>query len=309
MASVMNPTISVENICAICKTAQDAVQNLTGEVLLVNTNLDCTHKFCKQCVEREFARKREFKCPIPSCRAMVKKNTLTEKTLDEVEASRDAQIRKEVKRIFNKTEADFPTLEAFRDYEEEVEDIIFNRVHGIDEEKMLQKISLYERDNRAVILENKAKRDTEMRSTEQRIEEELMLRKDLARSIKEEKDHLKATKKEFIKQTNQVMLGERDRVTVEDPEMQSSVDKSNSFSRFMAGSLPSTVIADLESVLDKNREDNPYLLLVSRRPYPKPTSLGPINTGKGLEFMTPCGFREANYREKCWLETVTGLLA
>lgn len=62
--------------------------------------------------------------------------------------------------------------------------LVFNRVHGIDEEKMLQKISLYERDNRTVILENKAKRDTEMRSTEQRIEEELMLRKDLARSIK-----------------------------------------------------------------------------------------------------------------------------
>lgn len=49
---------------------------------------------------------------------------------------------------------------------------------------MLQKISLYERDNRTVILENKAKRDTEMRSTEQRIEEEVMFRRDLARSIK-----------------------------------------------------------------------------------------------------------------------------
>ena len=91
--------------------------------------------------------------------------------------------------------------------------------------------------------------------------------------------------------------------------MQLSADKSNSFSRFMAGSLPSTVTADLEPVLERSREENPYVMLVSRRPYPKPTSFGPINTGKGLEFMTPCGFREANHREKCWLETVTGLLA
>jgi len=88
-----------ENICSICKVAQDAVQNLTGEALLVNTNLECTHKFCKQCVEREFARKREFKCPIITCRAMVRRNTLTEKTLDEVEVSKDAQMRKEIKRM------------------------------------------------------------------------------------------------------------------------------------------------------------------------------------------------------------------
>ena len=88
----------------------------------------------------------------------------------------------------------------------------------------------------------------------------------------------------------------------------SGADKSNSFSRFMAGSLPPTVTADLESTLDRSREDNPYQLLISRRPHPKPTSMGPINTGKGLEFMIPCGFREANQREKYWLETVTGLL-
>jgi len=49
---------------------------------------------------------------------------------------------------------------------------------------MLQKIAAYERENNSTILENKARRDTEMRTTELRIKEELDFKDYLAKSIK-----------------------------------------------------------------------------------------------------------------------------
>ena len=89
--------ILVENFCVICKQAQDSAQNLTGDVLLVNSTLICSHKFCKICVEREFARKRQFSCPV--CLTIVKRNTLSEKSLDEIEVDKDAQIRRKIKKM------------------------------------------------------------------------------------------------------------------------------------------------------------------------------------------------------------------
>ena len=83
----------------------------------------------------------------------------------------------------------------------------------------------------------------------------------------------------------------------------------SSFSRFMAGSLPSSVFNASDPVpgADRGRDDNPYSFLISRRPDPKSTLIGPIKTGKGLDFMTPGGFKENTHKEKYWLETVTAL--
>ena len=74
---------------------------------------------------------------------MVKRSTLTTKTADEHEVSEDAKIRKKIKSIYNKCEKDFESINAFKDYEEEVEDIIYNLVHGIDVEDMNRKVQAY----------------------------------------------------------------------------------------------------------------------------------------------------------------------
>ena len=74
---------------------------------------------------------------------MVKRATLTTKTIDEHEGGEDTKIRKKIKEIFNKTEKDFESLNAFNDYEEEVEDIIYNLAHGIDVEDMNKKVDKY----------------------------------------------------------------------------------------------------------------------------------------------------------------------
>ncbi len=132
-----------ENACVKCFRKQDSVSNLTGETLLVNSVPTCLHKFCNQCVDREFSAKRQFKCPVESCTAMVKRGTLTAKTADEHEVSEDARIRKKIKNIYNKCQNDFECLKAFNDYEEEVEDIIYNLVHGIDVDNMNKKVEKY----------------------------------------------------------------------------------------------------------------------------------------------------------------------
>ena len=135
--------VEADNACVKCMRKQDSVLNLTGETLLVNSIPTCLHKFCNQCVEREFSKKRQFKCPVESCTAMVKRSTLTTKTADEHEVSEDAKIRKKIKSIYNKCEKDFESINAFKDYEEEVEDIIYNLVHGIDVEDMNRKVQAY----------------------------------------------------------------------------------------------------------------------------------------------------------------------
>lgn len=49
--------------CAQCGTKQNAASNLNEQVFRVNTAGKCGHKFCQQCVEREFSKKRQFSCP------------------------------------------------------------------------------------------------------------------------------------------------------------------------------------------------------------------------------------------------------
>lgn len=57
-----------------------------------------------------------------------------------------------MKKVFNKTEEDFKNdLEAYKNYEEEVEDIIYNIVHGINVSKMEEKIEKYSQENAKLI--------------------------------------------------------------------------------------------------------------------------------------------------------------
>ena len=64
------------------------------------------------------------------------------KSADEVEVEYDFQKRCEVKESFNKSVKDFKTLQEFQDYEELVECIIFDLVHGSKEEKDAAKAKL-----------------------------------------------------------------------------------------------------------------------------------------------------------------------
>jgi hypothetical protein len=146
--------------CVLCNTKENAASNLSSEVFLVNKLASCGHKFCASCVDRQFSRKRVFSCP--KCGGEVKKGSLSEKSLDELECEKDVSTRRRIKGIYNLSESDFDTLLKFQDYEEEVECIIFNLVHGVDEEETKKKVAVYKEQNARRITEKSAEQEARM---------------------------------------------------------------------------------------------------------------------------------------------------
>lgn len=72
--------------------------------------------------------------------------------------AKEMSIRRRIARIFNKTREHFPTLKDYNDYLEEVEDMTFNLIEGIDVEAIEAKIARYEKENGEQICLSRAKR-------------------------------------------------------------------------------------------------------------------------------------------------------
>ncbi|KAF2316982.1 hypothetical protein GH714_009685 [Hevea brasiliensis] len=71
--------------------------------------------------------------------------------------------RKEVGlKRFNKREEDFPSLREYNDYLEEVEDMIFNLVAGVDVPAIEEKIAKYQKENAEQIMINQARKAEEL---------------------------------------------------------------------------------------------------------------------------------------------------
>jgi CDK-activating kinase assembly factor MAT1 len=155
--------------CVQCGKRQNAVSNLTEQVFQVNTANKCGHKFCSSCVERELYKKRQFACP--RCKNMVSRDKLSTKSLDETEVERDFSIRRKVKALYNKVESDFQTVDEFKNYEEMVEDIIYNLVNLIDVENTNQLIEKYKQENAKEILVNQFRRKEEQKGESVTIKE------------------------------------------------------------------------------------------------------------------------------------------
>lgn len=201
-----------ENVCALCKCAEDAASNLTQQKLVVNNK--CGHRFHQACVEKEFVRRKAFPCPL--CQTQVKRAGLTEKTLDELEVSRDITVRKRISKIFNRSEEDFGgDLRAYNDYLEEKEDLIYDITSGSKEEVegAQAKVRAYEEQYRNEITENAAKRF----DRERQVEEQLASARQMMESLKHYNQLEEARKQQHARklklEAQEVALGERDRVT------------------------------------------------------------------------------------------------
>lgn len=88
---------------------------------------------------------------------------LSKKSLDETEVERDFSIRRKIKAIYNKKESDFSSVESYKNYEEMVEDIIFNSVNYIDEEATKQLIEKYKQENSKEIVINQFRKKEELK--------------------------------------------------------------------------------------------------------------------------------------------------
>ena len=82
---------------------------------------------------------------------------LSQKDPDEIEVERDFTIRKKIKGIYNKTIESFPSDLDYRNYEETVEDVIFNLVNNIDVEQTNKQVELYQKDHLQQVTSNSAR--------------------------------------------------------------------------------------------------------------------------------------------------------
>lgn len=75
---------------------------------------------------------------------------------------REVDIRRRILKDFNKQEEDFDTLNAYNDYLEMVESIIFNLANGIDMEATKKMVESYKRENKEDIQRNKYRQSKDM---------------------------------------------------------------------------------------------------------------------------------------------------
>lgn len=208
-----------EDLCAQCGTRQNAESNLTNTVFQVCSDVKCGHKFCSNCLEDLFVHqgKRQFackRCTAAGRQVFVRRDKLSTKSLMETEVEKDVRVRRKVKAIYNKTRAAFPTAEAYKDYEEEVEDLIFNLVHDVDTDATQARIKKYAQQNEESIAFNAGKQSEEDQALERRIrdDDELLKRRVHESRIADEEDRI--YRRERKRQVNELMLGERDSVQV-----------------------------------------------------------------------------------------------
>ncbi len=85
---------------------------------------------------------------------------------------KEIEIRRRVLRDFNKTEEDFSTLREFSDYQEMIEDIIYNLTNNIDVQETNRQIADYKEANKNFISKNRQKQSRELLELEDILSEE-----------------------------------------------------------------------------------------------------------------------------------------
>ncbi|KAF9615598.1 hypothetical protein IFM89_024687 [Coptis chinensis] len=76
--------------------------------------------------------------------------------------AKEISIRKRISNIFNKREDDFPSLRDYNDYLEEVEDLTFNLIEGINVPAIETRIAKYQEENGDQIMNARARRAEEL---------------------------------------------------------------------------------------------------------------------------------------------------
>lgn len=136
--------------------------------------------------------------------------------MDEVQCEKDADWRRRVLKVFNKTEKDFSSLLEYNNYLEEVEDMIYSIV--VEEptaEEYKAKIKEYEQAHRAEIVIRQSQRADEERGIQDRIAAEQRESERLRREFVEEEQAIAAAKRKWKQESTEVKLGEREEVSEE----------------------------------------------------------------------------------------------
>lgn len=285
--------------CAQCGKHQSSASNLTKEAFKVNTANNCGHKFCSSCIERELSKKRQFACQ--RCGIMVSKDKLSDKSFDETEVEKDFRVRKKLKGIYNKTDADFPSLKDYNDYQEMVEDLIQNLVSQTDVEKCNEAINRYCQQNAESITLNKHRKVEDLKEEYNsiRTQEDEKRSKDIEFQKRFNDDILQ--RKEQKRHINQIMLGDKT-ARIGDTDI-------------VTCGLSSNQSGVYESAPTGNGANNPVVAFLAQRSQPQPVIKGAELTaaikvkqkakkhGSVLRKVHQVGgYDYANYDKKNWSE-------
>lgn len=179
--------------CPRCKTTNYRNPQLQ---LMVNS---CGHGLCLNCVNLLFA-KGSGNCP--SCNVPLRRINFRYQYFQDATVEKEVEIRKKIMKDFCKKEDDFPTLRAYNDYLEEVEEIIQNLTHEINVEATKRKIEQYKKENSEIINKSRGKKSKDEEELEDLIEEEKELeslrRNRSLLSETEELNRAKAKQKEAL---------------------------------------------------------------------------------------------------------------
>ena len=138
------------DICPVCKSSRYLNKSMR---FLVNP--ECYHKMCESCVDRIFSHGPN-KCPIAGCKRTLRKHRFREQTFEDIRVEREVDIRKRVAAIFNRREDEFESERDYNDYLNEVEDVTFNLINGVDVEASEKKLHAYAAANARAISDNAA---------------------------------------------------------------------------------------------------------------------------------------------------------
>ncbi|EGF99918.1 uncharacterized protein MELLADRAFT_28617, partial [Melampsora larici-populina 98AG31] len=131
--------------CPICKSDRYLNPDLR---LLVSK---CYHKMCESCIDRIFSLGPE---PCPTCGLILRKSNFSPQTFENLKVEKEVIIRKRIHKLFNKRREDFESLDHYNNYLEEVEDITFNLINGVDVAETEAKIKKYQIENEDLIAQN-----------------------------------------------------------------------------------------------------------------------------------------------------------
>ncbi|XP_075049632.1 CDK-activating kinase assembly factor MAT1 [Mixophyes fleayi] len=134
--------------CPRCKTTKYRNPSLK---LMVNV---CGHTLCESCVELLFVR---GSGTCQECNTPLRKSNFRVQLFEDPTIDKEVEIRKRILKIYNKREEEFPSLRAYNDFLEEIEEIVFNMTNNVDLEDTKRKIDMYQKENKDTIQRNKAK--------------------------------------------------------------------------------------------------------------------------------------------------------
>lgn len=128
--------------------------------------------------------------------------------MEEAEVERDFGIRLRINAVYNKQPEEFISLDAYKDYEELVESIIYNLTNFIDVEQTNKAVEKYKLENAKTISLNQMKTSEKLKHEYHRIQSDKEIQDANDAAFKEKFKADLSMKKVKQEEANLIMLGE-----------------------------------------------------------------------------------------------------